>query len=245
MIKKAIAVLSVLVMSVSMLSACGKSDSSSSAKKLEDVEILNFTQPVDGEKIAVITIKDMGEIKIKFFPDIAPKGVENFIGLAEKKYYDELIIHRVEKDFCIQGGDPKGNGTGGKSMWGENFAVEPSEKLRNFTGAVAYANSGKESGNGSQFYIIDSKPENITDETFTNLAKNGMYFPENVKEQYKKVGGAPWLDDGYTVFGQVIEGLDVIEKIYNVELTADASGNANKPAKHVVIEKVEIVDYKK
>ena len=63
-------------------------------------------------------IKDYGDVKIKLFPEYAPKGVENFVTHAKEGYYDGLTFHRVIKDFMIQGGDPKGDGTGGESIWG-------------------------------------------------------------------------------------------------------------------------------
>ncbi|MBP1549875.1 MAG: peptidylprolyl isomerase, partial [Oscillospiraceae bacterium] len=122
----------------------------------ENVEIHNFIMPEVGEKIAVINVKDYGTIKIKLFPEDAEKGVENFIGLAEMGYYDELIFHRIIPGFMNQGGDPKGNGTGGKSIWGESFEGGTDENLYHFTGAVAYANSGATSTNGSQFYIVNT-----------------------------------------------------------------------------------------
>ena len=72
--------------------------------------------PAVGEKIAVIKT-DKGDIKVRLFPEEAPKAVENFVTHAENGYYDGLIFHRVIKDFMIQGGDPKGTGTGGESIW--------------------------------------------------------------------------------------------------------------------------------
>lgn len=239
MVKKVIAFLSAVALSACLMTACGKSDNS---EKLEDVDILNFTQPVAGEKIAVITVKDFGEIKVKLFPDEAPKGVENFVTHAENGYYDELIFHRVSSNFCIQGGDPKGNGTGGKSIWGDDFDIEASDGLRNFTGAVAYAHA-QEGGNGSQFYILTTPADSITDDTFTSYAQYGKYYPENVKEKYKEVGGAPSLDGDYTVFGQVFEGMDVAMAINKVEVNGGQSSDAEKPVSQVQIEKVEIVDY--
>lgn len=74
--------------------------------------------PAVGEKIAVIKT-DKGDIKVRLFPEEAPKAVENFVTHAENGYYDGLIFHRVIKDFMIQGGDPKGTGTGGESIWGQ------------------------------------------------------------------------------------------------------------------------------
>jgi peptidylprolyl isomerase len=94
-----------------------------------------------------------GVLEISLKPSIAPKACENFIKLAEKKYYDGLVFHRIIKDFMIQGGDPKGTGTGGESVWGKPFEDEFSPSLKfDRPGLLAMANSGPHT-NGSQFFI--------------------------------------------------------------------------------------------
>ena len=121
------------------------------------------------EKIAVIKVKDYGEIKIKLFAEEAKaaapvpekNAVDNFIGLADKGYYDELIFHRIIPNFMIQGGDPKGDGTGGNSTWGGEFDGGLPEGLYHFSGAVAYANSNGTSTDGSQFYIVDTPADKV------------------------------------------------------------------------------------
>lgn len=205
----------------------------------ENVEIHNFIMPEVGEKIAVINVKDFGTIKIKLFPEDAEKGVENFIGLAEMGYYDELIFHRIIPDFMNQGGDPKGNGTGGKSIWGEKFDGGTDENLYHFTGAVAYANSGATSTNGSQFYIVNT-PDGYMQYSCDELTASdpSYHWPENVVEKYNEVGGVPFLDGGYTVFGQVFEGMDVVRAMAQVETDAN-----DKPLTQVMMESVEIVEY--
>ena len=213
---------------------------------LPDVKIHNFNMPEVGEKIAVITVKDYGEIKIKLFPEDASKGVENFIGLAEMNYYDELIFHRVIPNFMIQGGDPRGDGTGGKSIWGDTFEGGTSEHLYHFTGAVAYANSQGTSTNGSQFYIVntpDGYLSNTCAEYYTY--SNGQYnWPANVAEKYNEVGGVPYLDGGYTVFGQVFEGMDIVRAIAAVETDQDPnSPTVDKPLTQVLMESVRIEEY--
>lgn len=91
-----------------------------------DGSLPQFDQEIqEGEEIAVITVKGYGEIKVRFFPDEAPKAVENFTTHAKEGYYDGLTFHRVIADFMIQGGDPKGDGTGGESIWGEGFGRSP------------------------------------------------------------------------------------------------------------------------
>ena len=196
----------------------------------ETAEILNFIPPEKGEKIAVMTVKDYGEIKIKLFPEAASKGVENFIGLADMNYYDELIFHRVIPHFMDQGGDPQGTGMGGQSMWGGSFDGGIPEGLYHFSGAIAYANSGSTSTNGSQFYIVN------TDEG--ECVSDVSSYPQNVQDMYKEKGGVPYLDGGYTVFGQVFDGMDVVRKIGQVE-----TDDNDKPLTQVQIETVRIVEY--
>lgn len=208
---------------------------------LPDTEIRNFIQPEIGEKIAVITVKDYGTIKIKLFPDQTPKAVENFIGHAESGYYDELIFHRVIKDFMNQTGDPKGDGTGGKSIWGEEFEGELGDGLYHFSGAVAYAHTQYSFTNGSQFYIVNT-PEGFTDMSCAELygydpAKYN--WPANVAAKYKEAGGVPFLDGDYTVFGQVFEGMDVVRAIAEAETNPDN----DKPLTQVIMESVRIEEY--
>ena len=101
----------------------------------------------------VIMNTNKGAIKLELYPEIAPKTVENFIGLAKENYYDGVIFHRVISDFMIQGGDPTGTGMGGKSIWGEQFEDEFSPYLFNLRGALSMANAGPGT-NGSQFFIV-------------------------------------------------------------------------------------------
>ena len=224
-IKKVFATAVCCVFCTAFTTACGDSDG-----------IVNFTAPKDGEEVLVMTIKDYGDVKIKLFPDQAEKGVENIKGLAEKNYYDGLIFHRIISDFMIQGGDPLGNGMGGESMWGDKFDGGTSENLIHAAGAVAYANSGSTATNGSQFYIVTgTKP---TEEEWEYYAANGKTFSEEAKKIYEEDGGAAYLDGGYTVFGQVYDGLDIIFEIQNVDTDEN-----DKPLKDVVIEKISVEKY--
>jgi cyclophilin family peptidyl-prolyl cis-trans isomerase len=213
-----------------------------------DVEIKNFIMPAEGEEIAVITVKDFGVIKVKLFPEEAALATENFKGLANIDYYDELIFHRVIKDFMNQGGDPRGNGTGGNSMWGTEFDGGIPEGLYHFSGAIAYANSGSTATNGSQFYIVNTPDGyancgSYTDvngqvATLTDIDLSGISMPANVAAMYKEKGGVPFLDGGYTVFGQVFEGLDVVRAIGGVQTDEN-----DKPLTQVLIEDIKIEPY--
>jgi len=105
----------------------------------------------------VVLETNQGNIELKLFPSVAPKAVENFIGLIEKGYYKGIIFHRVIKDFMIQGGDPTGTGSGGDSLWGEPFEDEFSSAVKfDKPGILAMANAGPHT-NGSQFFIT-TKP---------------------------------------------------------------------------------------
>ena len=192
--------------------------------------IAQLEKPAKGEKIAVMQT-NMGDIKIRLFPEVAPKAVENFISHAENGYYDGLIFHRVINDFMIQGGDPTGTGRGGESIYGHSFEDEFDLSARNYRGALSMANAGPNT-NGSQFFIVQAKSvDDSLISQMTELADRG--FPEEVTENYKKIGGTPWLDFKHTVFGQVFEGMDVVDNIAQVKV-----GPQDKPVNDVIIEKI-------
>lgn len=184
-----------------------------------------------GDTLATIKT-NMGEIKMKLFPAEAPKTVENFITHAKNGYYDGLIFHRVIKDFMIQGGDPTGTGMGGESVWGHSFEDEFDVKLHNIKGALSMANAGPNT-NGSQFFIVqaDNVPGNMLDQ----MKEMPESFPEDIVKAYEEKGGTPWLDFRHTVFGQVVEGIDVVDSIADV-----AVGTADKPLDDVIIETITV-----
>ena len=194
--------------------------------------MLNFRECKAGD--LVVTMKtNMGDLEILLFPEVAPKAVENFTSLAKQGYYEGIIFHRVIKDFMIQGGDPTGTGMGGESVWGKPFEDEFSEKARNFRGALSMANAGPNT-NGSQFFIVQAGSEAMDDRIFEMLKRQGKTFSDDVVAKYKEVGGTPWLDGAHTVFGQVISGMDVVDKIGNLHVDY-----SDKPYEEVKI--VEIV----
>lgn len=189
--------------------------------------------PESGEQIAVMTTS-MGTIKIRLFPEAAPKACENFITHAKDGYYNGLIFHRVIKDFMIQGGDPNGTGTGGESIWGKPFEDEFTPELHNLRGALSMANAGPGT-NGSQFFIVQAKE--VSDDMLDQLrSADENYFPTQCINNYENMGGTPWLDYKHTVFGQVFEGMDTVDAIADVKVDFFQ----NKPAKDVVIKKIEI-----
>lgn len=142
------------------------------------------------ESPVVVLETSQGNIEVQLFPDVAPKACENFIGLAQKGYYNGLIFHRVIKDFMVQGGDPTGTGQGGESLWGGNFEDEFSPQVEfDRQGLLAMANAGPGT-NGSQFFITT--------------------IP------------TPWLNGRHTIFGEVVSGYDVVQKIESSEVDMES-----------------------
>jgi len=118
---------------------------------MTDEKLLQAGAVKDDETVAIIHTNH-GDITLRFFPEAAPKTVENFTGLAKKGYYDGVIFHRIIDGFMIQGGDPEGTGRGGESVWGGSFEDEFSDTAKNNIGSISMANSGPAT-NGSQFFI--------------------------------------------------------------------------------------------
>ena len=196
---------------------------------------LHFPQ-VDIETVEgpIATIKtNHGDMRIKLFPDHAPKTVANFIALSKDGYYDGVIFHRIIKDFMIQGGDPTGTGMGGDSIYGESFEDEFSEELYNIRGALSMANAGPNT-NGSQFFIVQNQHLPYSKK---EIARGG--WPEPIAEIYAEQGGTPHLDRRHTVFGQLADeaSYEVLDAIAGVE-----TGAMDKPVEDVVIQTIEIED---
>ena len=202
-------------------------------------KVLNLTQPKNGDTIAVLHTS-MGDITLRFFEKAAPLAVENFLTHAKEGYYDGITFHRVINDFMIQSGDPKGDGTGGESIWGEPFDLELVDNAFNLRGALCMANTGMKCSNGSQFYIVQAGE--VSEGTFRMYEQYGYTFTDEQKELYKTYGGAPWLDGGYTVFGQVVEGMDVVDAIAGVDVDKN---NNYKPTEDVILESIEVTEYSK
>lgn len=218
----------ILVLLPACTKAPGQPPSTPPAAAMEDkTDLSQLDPPKAGMKVAILDTS-LGVIKVKLMPEAAPKAVENFAGLAAKGYYDGLTFHRVMKDFMIQGGDPEGTGTGGESIWGKPFEDEFSPNAHNFRGALSMANSGPDS-NGSQFFIVQLPAAAIQPDMFAPDT------PKGLMDAYAKQGGTPWLDGMHTVFGQVYEGMDVVDKITEVE-----TGSGDKPVVPVIMKTVRI-----
>lgn len=233
-----------LFSSFAFLTACGNTNQTTTSSTKEkttassevDLNSLDLPQLDEGVKDdeALVELKTSeGNIKMKLFPQQAPKAVENFLTHAKEGYYNGTTFHRVIEDFMIQGGDPKGDGTGGESIWGEGFETEPSKQLYNIRGAVSMARSQDPKSNGSQFFIVQN-----TQDMSDGLAI--QYYPEKIIEAYKK-GGYPSLDGQYTVFGQVVEGMDVVDKIAKAEVKDSEGGEKSTPVDPVKIDSIDVL----
>lgn len=208
-----------IVMGIFLLIGCGsknasngKGEADNSSKTSES----NEATPSGNSKdlpIATIKVEGFGEIQAELYPEIAPNTVNNFIYLANKGFYNNLKFHRVIKGFMIQGGDPKGNGTGGPgySIEGEFTSNGFANSLKHTKGVLSMARAQDPNSAGSQFFIMS--------------------------------GDAPNLDGEYAAFGKVISGLDIVDKIQNVE-----TSSADAPKKDVVITSITVdtkgVEYK-
>ncbi|MGO2638641.1 MAG: peptidylprolyl isomerase [Enterococcus viikkiensis] len=233
-----------LVLALGLFTACKSDNATNNTKEsstkttessvdLNKVALPQLDNKVTDDEYLVELVTTEGNVKIKLFPKQAPKAVENFVKHAKDGYYKDTPFHRVIKDFMIQGGDPKGDGTGGESIWKKGFKTETSNQLYNIRGALSMARAESRSSNGSQFFIVTNK-EDVSD----GLAI--QYYPEKIIEAYKK-GGAPQLDGEYTVFGQVTEGMDVVDKIADGEVKDGGSGEKSTPTNPVKVSEVNVL----
>ena len=183
---------------------------------------------------------DYGTMVVKLY-DSTPLHRDNFIKLVQQKFYDSLLFHRIIQGFMIQGGDPQSKNADSTAMLGNGEApgeMIPAEFRQNIyhkKGALAMArteNPEKASSN-CQFYIVQGKPadNDMLNQIECGVRQNGnmgFYFTDAERKTYNTIGGTPFLDQNYTVFGEVIKGLDVIDKIAGVQ-----TGANDRPVKDV------------
>lgn len=194
-------------------------------------------------KVAITT--DYGRIVMELY-DETPKHRDNMIKLAKEHFLDSTLFHRVIPQFVIQGGDPNsktakpgealGNGEAGYLV-----DAEINDSAFHKYGAVGMArdNNPAKASSGCQFYIVTGKK--YTDEELNGFeARLGKKMPASHREAYKTIGGTPHLDGGYTVFGEVIEGMDIVEKI-----SKEPRNAMDRPNNNIRMLKVELVQKKK
>jgi len=195
----------------------------------------------------------MGDMVIRL-SDSTPLHRDNFLKLVKVGFYDSLLFHRVIKYFMIQGGDPNskraeaGKPLGDGSL-GYTVPAEFRKTLFHKKGALAAARMGdninpaKESS-GSQFYIAQGKI--FTDaglDSVETFRSNGRKIPAEQREVYKTIGGTPHLDQGYTVYGEVVKGLDVVDKIAAVQTSRGQ--DRDRPLQDVRIIKAKLIKRKR
>jgi cyclophilin family peptidyl-prolyl cis-trans isomerase len=195
-------------------------------------------QETQAQQSIVEITTSYGTIKILLY-DNTPLHRDNFLKLVKEGYYDGTLFHRVINNFMIQGGDPDSKNAKPGRMLGQGgpgYTIPAEFNSENYhkKGALAAARAGDDvnpskSSSGSQFYIVQGRP-------FSDLELNQMELRSGVKltteqrEVYKTTGGTPHLDGSYTVFGEVVEGLDVIDTIAKLK-----TGNADRPVTDIVM----------
>ena len=195
----------------------------------------------------------MGDIVIRL-SDSTPLHRDNFLKLVKVGYYDSVLFHRVMKDFMIQGGDPNSiRATAGQPLGnggpGYSVPAEFRKTLFHKKGALAAARMGDnanptKASSGSQFYIVQGKV--FTDgglDSVETFRLNGRKIPAEQRAIYKTVGGTPHLDQGYTVYGEVVKGLDVVDKIAVVQTSR--AQDRDRPLQDVRIIKAKLIKRKR
>ncbi len=186
----------------------------------------------DSNSYAIIET-EYGNMKVLLY-DETPKHKENFIKLANEGFYDDLLFHRVIDGFMLQGGDPESRNAAPGAMLGAGgpgYLIDAEIGSPHFKGSLAAARTGagnpEKKSSGSQFYIVEGAP--VTEAQITALENfKKIKYSDAQKALYAELGGRPDLDQEYTVFGEVVEGLDIIDKISVVPVD-----KANRPIKDV------------
>ena len=195
-------------------------------------------------------VTDKGTLIIRL-SDATPLHRDNFLKLVQQHFYDSLLFHRVIKNFMVQGGDPSGRHSTrdthlGADGPGYTLPAEFRPNLFHKKGALAAARLGddinpQKASSGSQFYIVEGKV--FTDaglDSVETFRLKGRKLPLSHREVYKTLGGAPHLDQNYTVFGEVIQGMRVIDSLAAVPTSGHAGGD--RPLQDLHIIKVRLVN---
>jgi cyclophilin family peptidyl-prolyl cis-trans isomerase len=200
----------------------------------------------DTTEALVKVITDYGTMTIRLY-NSTPLHRDNFLKLVKQGYYDSLLFHRVIRDFMIQGGDPDSKKAAPGAMLGQGgpgytVPAEIKADIYHKKGALAAARTGDamnptKASSGSQFYLVQGKVYPLSE--LTGMEQRfGIRFTEKQKELYSTVGGTPHLDGAYTVYGEVTEGLSVIDAIASVQ-----TGAGDRPVKDVRMKMQIIRDY--
>lgn len=198
--------------------------------------VAQLSAPAEGAPIAIFDTS-LGEIRAQLFAQDAPLAVQNFTSLAQEGYYDGITFHRAVYGFVVQSGDAGGDGLGGRTIWGRPYPVEYSGRVRHYSGALcaAFSQDDPVSG-GSQFYFVAALPGALDEGLRAQM--EGAGWPEDALEAYAQVGGLPYLDNTDTVFGQVYQGMEVVDAIARAE--TDENG---RPLEEITLNSVTIASY--
>ncbi len=181
--------------------------------------LMMFSACDNNKKTYALIETDFGNIKVLLYDD-TPLHKANFVKLANEGFYDDLLFHRIIKGFMMQGGDPDSREATPNRPFGSGgpgYQVPAELGHLHYKGALAAARNGnpEKKSSGSQFYIVHGSP--VQDATLNSIEKRqGFTYNEAQRKKYAEVGGTPQLDMDYTVFGEVVEGLDVVDKICSV-----------------------------
>ena len=205
-------ILVTLIMTSLVLVGCGTSKSNTNKTAENDTKSSSESSETNSSEankslpLATISVEGYGVIEAELYPEIAPNTVNNFIDLSNKGFYNNLTFHRIIKDFMIQGGDPKGDGTGGPgySIEGEFTSNGFANSLKHTKGVLSMARSQDPNSAGSQFFIMTKESSH--------------------------------LDGEYAAFGKVISGLDVIDKIENVKTDSNDKPKEDVVIKSITVD---------
>ncbi|NNE30101.1 MAG: PKD domain-containing protein [Saprospiraceae bacterium] len=210
-------------------------------KGKKEVSASQVIEVMGTSKCLVEMSTEFGKVIIEL-SDETPQHRDNFIKLVEDGYYEDLLFHRVIDGFMIQGGDPQSRKAGPDSNLGSGgpgylVPAEFRESLAHVKGAIAAARTGgpgnpEKESSGSQFYIVHGQPVSEGD-IRRNESRRDMYYSPQLKEEYLEKGGTPFLDGEYTVFGKVISGLEVIDKLAAVETDGDPPRGQSRPKENL------------
>lgn len=215
------------------------------AKKGKKESVIEKAVIIDPPQDCLISMETtLGTMTIRLY-DGTPKHRDNFIKLAESGFYDGLLFHRIIEGFMIQGGDPNSKnakpgqrlGSGGP---GYTIPAEFKSEYAHVKGALSAARQGdqvnpKRNSSGSQFYIVHG--QKASKDVLANIeTRKGITYSEEIKSQYMTIGGTPFLDQDYTVFGIVEKGLDIVDVIASTD-----TDSTDRPKKDVKILKVRVI----
>jgi cyclophilin family peptidyl-prolyl cis-trans isomerase len=201
------------------------------------VAFLFVLSSCEKKPVTALIETDMGNITVELF-DSTPLHRDNFVKMINEKYYDGLLFHRVIKGFMIQSGDPDSRTSRPDQMLGmggPGYTIPAEIAATHFKGALAMAKKGNNrDSEGSQFYIVHGTPQN--EHTLTSFERQkGIKYNKAQRQKYLEVGGTPQIDMEYTVFGQVISGIDIIDQITDVPI-----GENDRPVKDIKIKTIKL-----